>query len=289
MPRATQTSNASDRASEMSERTVQTVLGRVQVEVAGDGPPILFWPSLVMTGALWSAQMEHFATSHTVVAIDPPGHGGSEPLSAGFGFGDCARTVEQILDGLGFGAAHFVGNSWGGMIGATFAATSPERALSCVLMNCTASPAGRRQRIEYGLLRHAAVLRGGLKPPLTRAAIDAFLGPTSKRSRPQVVEHVRRAALAADIRSVRWAVRSVVPERPDQRPLLSRIVAPTLVVAGTEDATFPVAETRAMADRIPGARFEVIDGAAHLVALEAPERVNALIGEHLERAGRTAG
>ena len=289
MPWATQTSNASDRASEMSERMVQTVLGRVRVEVAGDGPPILFWPSLLMTGSLWRAQVERFAATYTTVAIDPPGHGDSEPLSAGFSFGDCARTVEQILDGLGFGAAHFVGNSWGGMIGATFAATSPERALSCVLMNCTASPAGRRQRVEYGLLRRAAVLRGGLKPPLTRAAIDAFLGPTSKRSRPEAVEHVRRAALAADIRSVRWAVQSVVPGRPDQRPLLGRIKAPTLVIAGEEDATFPVAETRAMAAGIPGARFETIEGTAHLVALVAPERVNALIGEHLERVGRTSG
>lgn len=268
---------------------VPTVLGRVRVEVSGDGPPILFWPSLLMTGSLWSAQVEHFAATHTVVAIDPPGHGGSEPLRAGFGFGDCARTVEQILDELGFDSTHFVGNSWGGMIGATFAATLPDRTRSCVLMNCTASPAGRRQRLEYGLLRRAAVLRGGLKPPLTRAAIDAFLGPTSKRSRPEAVEHVRRAALGADIRSVRWAVRSVVPERPDQRPLLDRIASPTLVIAGAEDATFPVAETRAMADLIPGARFVVVDGAAHLVALEVPERVNTLIDEHLARAGGASG
>ena len=269
----------------MSERIVPTVLGRVRVEVTGDGPPILFWPSLLMTGSLWRAQVEHFAATHTVVAIDPPGHGGSEPLRAGFSFGDCARTVEQIVDELGFDAAHFVGNSWGGMIGATFAATLPERTLSCVLMNCTASPAGRRQRIEYGLLRRAAVLRGGLKPPLTRAVVDAFLGPTSKRSRPWAVEHVRAAALAADVGSVRWAVQSVVPDRPDQRPLLGAIKAPTLVIAGAEDATFAVSETREMADLIPGARFALVEDAAHLVALEVPERVNTLIGEHLARPG----
>lgn len=264
---------------------VRTVLGRVRVEIAGKGPALLFWPSLLMTGALWRAQVERFASSNTTVAIDPPGHGGSEPLRAGFSFSDCVRVVEQILDALELDAVHFVGNSWGGMIGATFAASLPERTRSCVLMNCTASPAGRRQRIEYGLLRRAAVLRGGLEPPLTRAAVGAFLGPTSKRSRPETVDHVRRAARAADIRSVRWAVRSVVPERPDQRPLLGRIEAPTLVVAGAEDATFPVAETRAMADLIPGARFVVIDGAAHLLALEVPERVNDLLADHLARVG----
>jgi 3-oxoadipate enol-lactonase len=54
-------------------------------------------------------------------------------------------------------------------------------------------------------------------------------------------------------------------------------VKPVLVVAGLEDATFPVAETRAMADAIPGTRFVVLDKAAHLAALECPDEVNALI------------
>lgn len=54
-----------------------------------------------------------------------------------------------------------------------------------------------------------------------------------------------------------------------------------LVVAGREDATFPVAEVSRMADAIPGARFVVIEDAAHLVALEVPDRVNELIVEFL--------
>ena len=58
---------------------------------------------------------------------------------------------------LGIERAHFVGNSWGGMIGGTFAAAYPDRVGSAVLMNCTASAAGARQKLEYGfLLRMAA-------------------------------------------------------------------------------------------------------------------------------------
>lgn len=40
--------------------------------------------------------------------------------------------------------------------------------------------------------------------------------------------------------------------------------------AGAEDATFPVAETRAIADSLPGSSFVVPDGVAHLAALEDP-------------------
>jgi 3-oxoadipate enol-lactonase len=76
-------------------------------------------------------------------------------------------------------------------------------------------------------------------------------------------------------------VTSVVPRRPDQRELFASIKAPVLVVAGREDATFPVAETQAMADAIPGARFVVLERTAHLAALENPVEVNALIEDFL--------
>lgn len=55
------------------------------------------------------------------------------------------------------------------------------------------------------------------------------------------------------------------------------------MVAGAEDATFPVAETRAMADATPGSAFVVLDGAAHLAALEVPDRVNTLVHDFLSR------
>ena len=47
------------------------------------------------------------------------------------------------------------------------------------------------------------------------------------------------------------------------------------------DATFSVLETRAMADAIPGSRFVVLDGVAHLAALEDPQLVNSIVDEFL--------
>ena len=58
---------------------------------------------------------------------------------------------------MGIERCTFVGNSWGGMIGGTFAAMYPTRVEAAVLMNCTASPAGLRHRLEFPLL--AVVIR----------------------------------------------------------------------------------------------------------------------------------
>ncbi|ORX06583.1 alpha/beta hydrolase [Mycobacterium triplex] len=239
------------------------------------------WPSLLMTGDLWAGQAARFGARNRLVLIDPPGHGGSEPLSAMFSFTECARCVVDLMDGLGIDKAHFVGNSWGGMIGATFAALHPDRLDRAVLMNCTASKAGFAQQVKYAAMLRLSRMLGGVRPPLTRSVIRGFVGPTTLRNRPGVVEAVRATVEAAELNSSSWAVRSVVPARPDQHALLRRITAPVLVVAGVEDATFPVAETRAMADSIPGSSFKVLDGVAHLAALEDPGRVNELLERFL--------
>lgn len=262
---------------------MRTALGGLHVRSAGPahGEAIAFWPSLLMTGDMWHAQAEHFGTDHRVVLIDPPGHGLSEKLCTTFTFDQCAQSIVEVLDALHIDRAHVVGNSWGGMIGGTFLARHPDRARRAVLMNCTASPAGRRQKLEYGLLLQAARLTGRIRPPLTRSVLRAFLGPTTFRDRPGVVAAVRAQVESVDVGSARWAVRSVVPDRPDQRALLSQVTAPVLVVAGDEDATFPVAETAAMARAIPGAQMVVLDGVAHLAGLENPALVNALIGDFL--------
>ena len=151
----------------------------------------MFWPSLLMTGDMWAAQAEHFGAQRQVILVDPPGHGGSQKLTAPFTFDECARCIVDILDGLGMERTHFVGNSWGGMIGGTFAATYPDRIGHAVLMNCTASAAGARQKIEYGFLLRMAKLLGGIRPPLTRSVLKAFLGPTTFATRPDVVAFVR--------------------------------------------------------------------------------------------------
>jgi 3-oxoadipate enol-lactonase len=263
------------------ERAVDTVLGTVRLRVGGTGAPIMFWPSLLMTGDMWNAVAADLVARSLVVLVDPPGHGGSQPLTEMFTFSDCARCIADILDGLGIDQAHFVGNSWGGMIGATFAATYRERIGRAVLMNCTADRASIRQRVRYAILLRLAQGRGEIGPALARSVLKAFLGPTTFRTRPDVVAQVRSAVKSVDVASVSWAVKSVVPGRPDQRALLGNIRTPVLVVAGAEDATFPPPQAIAMADAIRNSSIRVLDGVAHLAGLEDPALVSTLVDEFL--------
>jgi 3-oxoadipate enol-lactonase len=260
---------------------VDTVLGRIRVQVGGSGSPIVFWPSLLMTGDMWHGVADDLIARRQVILVDPPGQGGSQSLTDFFSFDDCARCVADILDGLGLDKAHFVGNSWGGMIGATFAATYPERIGGAVLMNCTAGRASLRQKLEFAALLRVAKWTGGIGSLLNRSVLKAFLGPTTMRERPDVVAHVSDTVKSVDIASASWAVKSVVPRRPDQWALLGRIQTPVMVVGGAEDATFPPRDAIDMAKAIPNASIRVLDGVAHLAGLENPPLVSALVEQFL--------
>lgn len=270
---------------DLYERDIATDLGLIRVRTGGSeqGTPMLFWPSLLLDGRMWLEQAKHFS-ARPVVLVDPPGHGGSEPLTATFDFDTCVHVLVQILDALGIDRVHHVGNSWGAMVGVTLAARHPNRVATASLLNGTASPAGRRQRIEYEVLVRAIRLFG-FRGLLAAEAVDAFTGPTSRNDRPYIERTIRLALQGINTASVGYAVRSVVPLRPDQRPLLADITAPVLVIAGGEDSTFPVRYSKEMADGIAGSELVVIPDVAHLAALEEPGECNKLIEDFLTRRG----
>jgi len=234
-------------------------------------------------GADVAGQVDHFASSHQMVLIDPPGHGESESLNRYFTLEECALCLSQILDQLEIEDCVLLGNSWGGMMGGVFAALYPNRTRAAVLMNCTASVADEAQKKEF--LQMTSVLREQHTVPkaVVDLAINAFAGATTERTRPEVAEFIRSTVAAARADSVCWAIDSVVPRRTEHRGLLGAIRKPVLVVAGEEDRTFPVAETHAMAEAIPGSQFIVLPNVGHLAALEAPEKVNAAIDKFLEK------
>jgi len=263
---------------------VETNLGKIGIRRSGKGIPMIFWPSLMMDGTMWDAQASHFRDRYTVVCVDSPGHGRSQPLTGTFTMEDCALCLKTIMDTLNFEKAILIGNSWGGMLGGVFAALYPEKTIAIVLMNCTGSSAPLLQKIEYTLMTSISGFFNSMPKYFVRSGIKAFAGKTTEKHRPDVVSAIQAGLSAVNTKSVRWAIKSVVPLRKDQHALLASITCPSLIVAGEEDRTFPVTETEKMATAIPNSRFVVLPNVGHLAALEHPELTNTLIDSFLTDA-----
>ena len=67
----------------------------------------------------------------------------------------------------------------------------------------------------------------------------------------------------------------------DFRPQLGSLSAPTLVLVGADDPAATPDDARLLAEGIPGARMEIIRGAAHLLNVEQPDAFNAAVLAHL--------
>jgi pimeloyl-ACP methyl ester carboxylesterase len=113
-----------------------------------------------------------------------------------------------------------------------------------------------------------AAVRSGGAAAIVDGIVARLLSPASQQN-ASLVERLKRIVLRqkpATIESDLTAMR----DRPDSTGLLASIAAPTLVLAGVEDAITPAAECEAMAAAIPGARYVPIPAAGHLTPMERP-------------------
>ena len=242
---------------------------------------MLLWPSLFCDGRSLGPQVEELRGDHRVLVVDGPGHGRSPRPGRVFDLEGCARALVEILDGEAIDRAVLIGNAWGGHVGVVTAVRTPERVRGLVVMNAPMHPIRGLERIKA---RAVTALFGllGPRPPVARAILGVLLAPSVRRDHPDRMEAVAAALRESPPGGLHLAMRSIMLGRPSLEAELGRIEAPSLFLAGDLDDVLPAEVARAQAEAAPGARFELIEGTAHLSGLEAPERVNALIRSFVE-------
>lgn len=102
--------------------------------------------------------------------------------------------------------------------------------------------------------------------------LEALWGQIGPKLTAQPGERAREIALAQDPAQVAAAV-AAIRDRPDSTALLSELSVPALVVAGSDDALIPPAESVAMAKALPRAQLVLLPGVGHLPPLERPEEL----------------
>jgi 3-oxoadipate enol-lactonase len=157
----------------------------------------------------------------------------------------------------------------------------PQRVSALVLANTRPdADADEARKSRYEAARR--VSEEGVEV-LVELQMERLLSERTRRERPEVVSQVRTMILQSTPGGAVAAL-GAMRERVDSTPLLSEITVPTLVIGGEEDTISSPEVMAAMAEKIPGARHEVLAGAGHLSNLEAPDRFNAAVGGFLSGA-----
>lgn len=180
---------------------------------------------------------------------------------------DLDSCVEALLDRLPE-TFSLAGLSLGGIVAMALARRAPERIDRLCLMDTNAKAPTDEQRQGWQSLLDrleagdsAADVQRDLLPLLLHDSVGAQTRDVVVRMGQAVGED----RLAAQLR--------LQATRIDERPGLSRLRVPTLVLAGREDALCPPQSHQEMARLIPGARLVLLEQTGHLSPLERGARV----------------
>jgi pimeloyl-ACP methyl ester carboxylesterase len=223
---------------------------------------VILLPGLACDAGLWRAQLPALATRHRVHVSDVQQRCDSLPAMAA-----------QLLRELPVGRHVLVGASMGGMVAMHAALQAPERVAALGLLGTSA----RADTPELVRLRSdaCAMFAQGRMDEVLRANVLFAFHPANAADTVLVdgyLDLIRRAGAAQLIRQ-----NQAVMARPDLRNALHRIRCPTLVAVGDADQLTTPDQAREIADAIAGARLERVTGAGHMLTLEQPDRVNALL------------
>lgn len=241
-------------------------------------PVVTLSHSLATTLAMWDPQTPALTARHRVLRYDTRGHGGTEAPAGAYSLDLLADDAVALLRALGIARTHWVGLSMGGMIGQTLALERPDLVASLALCD-TSSRVPPEARPTWTDRIRTAETQG--MEPLVEPTIGRWFTPGFVSSRPEVVDPVRAMIRSTSPRGYVGCCHAI--SALDLTDRLGAIAVPTLVVVGEEDLGTPVAASRAIQERIPGAELVILKSASHLSNIEQPGAFTSALTSFLGR------
>ncbi len=235
---------------------------RLYLEVAGDPRriPLVLLEGLGGDVSGWRRNLPHLAAELFVIAYDHRGNGRSEGADAPTTMRTYVDDCLAVLDELRLERVHVYGQSFGGAVALELALTHPERVRSAILAATHpgarhAVPSSARSPKDKPWLQRYSTAFAEAHPDLVRED----LGLQERRSRAG--ERRQWEAMRA------W----------DAYDRLGDVAVPVLILHGSQDRLMHPDNARLLAERIPGAELELIEGAGHAYQLERAEEADEIV------------
>lgn len=252
----------------------------VNLHARGEGPalPLVLLPPFPLDARAWGRVVDR--VDGRVFAVDPPGFGGAsatgEPSLDAY-----AAALLEVLDAAGVDRFVVAGNSMGGYGAMALAESHPERLAGIALLGTKASADTEEARTNR--LTAAAKADDGVPmAELTAPMQQALVSESTWASDAGAVEALRGWLAEAPPNGFAWAQRAMAA-RPDRLSALAALSIPAVVLHGSEDA-FMGPETQEPMARALGIDVTTIQGAGHLLPLEAADAVAAALRRLVDQA-----
>ena len=260
--------------------------GRLAAQDEGEGPPVLLVHSAIVNRRSWDPVVPHLvAAGYRVIRYDMRGFGESTSEDVEFA---AHEDLVAVLDHFGVGQAAVVGNSMGAVFSIDGLLAAPDRFVAFVWVGGGIGGWDKEPSTQEDSLFKAESDAEEAEDWDLAAELDTRIWVDGWRdgvSQPATrVDPAVRAAIKAMDRELLEPGHVYGERRKPDPPAIERletIAQPTLVVIGDLDTTGTRSAAELVAQRVAGARIERLPEVAHIIGMEAPETLAALIVKHL--------
>ena len=242
----------------------------------GIGEPVVLIHGVGMQSATWGPQISALGEAYRVIALDMPGHGGSDPLPQGSQLQDFVAWCQTVIQALALGSVNLAGHSMGALIAGGVASSFPELTHRVALLNGVYR---RDAAARIAVDARAAEINAGdidLKAPLERWFGDT---PAEKTAQAQVAQWLG----AVDPDGYATAYGAFAHGDSTYADQLSQITCPFLAMTGDGDPNSTPAMSRAMARQVQNGTAVIIKNHRHMINLTNAPAVNAHLLTWLEQ------
>ena len=221
-----------------------------------------------------------------VIDFDLPGFGDSTSPPLAPGMPAIAALIYEFLTSLGLARINVHGTSFGAMLAVNLAAQHPE-IIDKLVLSCFLARYDLAARLMRATWKRAAQ-DSGMTAVADLTSVAGFA--RGFYDRPDAEAQLGQMRIAfSKTRPDAFIAGTETIEKTDLSPLLGKINAPTLLLAGQEDNMTPFNPATSgvgfstIKDRLPNCELKVLPDCGHYLVLEQPERAAALVAEFLSR------
>lgn len=256
--------------------------GTVCYREVGEGEPLVLVHGVGMQDASWEPQIEHFAKTHRVIAVNMPGHGGSTALPQGSQLEDYVAWLHAAISALGFEQVNLAGHSMGALISGGYAATYPERVKRVALLNGVYRRSPEARSAVEARAKEIAEGNINIDGPLSRWFSESTADQQAKEKVGNWLREVDPVGYAVTYNAFAHGDATYADKWEEIR-------CPALLLTGDGDPNSTKEMAVDMAKAAQDGMVCIIEGHRHMVNLTAPEQVNAAMASWLKQPIRTNG
>lgn len=245
-----------------------------------DGEPLLMVHGLGADTRGWIMQKRALGSRYRLVMVDNRGVGRSGRPEGPYDLEVMANDAIAALDHAGYGSAHVIGASMGGIISQVIGVRHPERVRSLTLA-CTACRHFTWRRELLGQWADQAQAFGMRE--FVRRNLKWMVGPRSLQRTWPAMAVLGPLAFNVPVASFVAQIQAILSIEDTLRAELADVVAPTLVLCGSQDVLTTQGDSEEIASLIPGAELAVVRGGAHLFMVEQAGAFNRTVGDFLDK------